>query len=634
MPTVRLIAAGAVALVGALVLAPLGSADAAATSTLPAGFATYVRSDLSPEQWSLTATHAEAAWTKATGSGVVVAVIDSGVDASNPDLSGQFVAGAHLADDGVTIASGSATDQLGHGTHVAGIIAAKRDGHGITGIAPDAKIMPINVDSPFLTGTAVGNAIRWAVDHNAKVVNLSLGFSDMKLYDSDVTPICSAAAYAESHKVVVVAAAGNDGEGDNFPQAPAACGTVLSVTDLDSTMHVTSYSSFDGSVALAAPGDQIYSTVPSFVSTTDYAVMSGTSMASPFVAGVAALVLQQHPTWTPAQVRSRLESTAEDLGPTGFDPRYGYGAVDPAAAVGATAPPPAATPALTANAFGFGNHYDSAGNLVINETLVSWIPDPTATVTGYTVTAYTPSGTTVKTLPATAVRWEAPYTIGGYVVTAQTAAGPIVAPPVWYSLAEQTPPSSFQVKALQTVRATWNSKAGVVVSWTNPAANKGHADGVFIQLDGQIVGQHNGTMPTHLTIPAAHVPPGDLTVDVFVQSSVDGTIAASHTRLSARVPFSATGTRIGSSRYRVTLQLAPSWGRKACHSVHCNGVAVHVVSVGRTYGDYLDELGQAVVTVRNKAHLTKLTVRVVSVSSKYRKLDMTSLKVVLPPLKG
>ena len=94
------------------------------------------------------------------------------------------------------------------------------------------------------------------------------------------------------------------------------------------------WSSFDGSVAVAAPGDDVYSTVPSFVSRIGWATMSGTSMAAPFVSGVAALLLAEHPQWTPAQVAARIESTATDVGPPGVDPRTGHGVVDPAAAVG------------------------------------------------------------------------------------------------------------------------------------------------------------------------------------------------------------------------------------------------------------------------------------------------------------
>jgi subtilisin family serine protease len=632
MPKSRLVAVVAVPVVAAgLALVAPESPAVAAGPTFPAAFTAYLQADRSGEQWSLTATHAAAAWTKATGTGVVVAVVDTCVDDSRPDLSGALVAGAHLSDNGTTILSGSGTDLSGHGTHVAGIIAGDRDGHGITGIAPGAKIMPIDIDNPDLSGVAIGNAIHWAVDHHADIVNLSLGVDDLPLFADNVKPVCDAAAYAESRGVLVVASAGNDGQGDNFPEAPAACGTVLSVAALDSTMRVTAWSSFDGSIDLAAPGDAIYSTVPTFANPTGFGLSSGTSMAAPFVAGVSALVLQQHPTWTPAQVRSRLESTAEDTGPLGFDPRNGFGAVDPAAAVGASAPAPSPAPALTANAFGFGDKFDDFG-LVISETLVSWVPDPTATVTGYTVTTYTPSGTTVKSLPATAVRWETPTTTGGYVVTALTAAGPITAPPVWYSKADDTPPSSFQVLALQKLKAVFTTAGQVIVSWTNPAANKGHADGVFISLNGETVASHMGAMPTHLTIPASRVPPGDLTVDVFVQSSQDSTLAVSHTKLGAHVPFIARGSRIGTSRYRITLILAPSWGRRACGSARCNGARLKLVSGGRTYSDYLDEHGQAVFTVSGKARVPYLVVKVNAASSKFRLLNVARIHVGFSPI--
>src|SRR3954451_19134633 len=270
------------ALAGGVVLLAPATGASAAEPVLPAAFTAYLQADRSGQQWSLTATHAAAAWTKATGAGVTVAIVDTGVDGTRPDLAGKLVGGAHVADDGTTIVAGAMTDQDGHGTHVAGIIAANNDGHGITGIAPGAKIMPINVDTTFLTGLAVGNGIRWGVDHGAKVINLSLGMDDVPLFADDIAPVCNAAAYAESKGVVVVAAAGNDGEGINLPEAPAACTGVLSVAALDSTMRVTEWSSFDGTIDLAAPGSQIYSTLPEVVSSTGYGLESGTSMAAPF----------------------------------------------------------------------------------------------------------------------------------------------------------------------------------------------------------------------------------------------------------------------------------------------------------------------------------------------------------------
>jgi hypothetical protein len=183
------------------------------------------------------------------------------------------------------------------------------------------------------------------------------------------------------------------------------------------------------------------------------------------------------------------------------------------------------------------------------------------------------------------------------------------------------------------VKGTFTTKGSLVVSWTNPAANKGHADGVFVSLNGEIVAQHSGPMPTHLTVLPSHVPPGDLTLDVFVQSSADGTVAVTHSTVKARVPFSGTGTRVGSTRYRVTLQLAASWGRSVCHSAHCSGVKVRVTLGGRSYADYLDERGQAVVTVLSKPRLPFLLVKVTAVNSKYSKLNMARVHVVLSRLK-
>lgn len=546
--------AAILALGGLLTVAGTTSADAAAP-VVPAALSAYVKADRSADQWALKSTHAAAAWTKSTGVGVTVAIIDTGVDESNPDLQGQLVTGAHVDKTGALVA-GDLTDTYGHGTHVAGIIAGNANGHGITGIAPGAKIMPINVDSPLLDGVTVGTAIRWATDHGAGVVNLSLGFDDIKLFQSEIAPICAASKYAHDHGVVVVASAGNDGEGLDLPSAPADCGDPISVAALDNTLQTTSWSSFDPSVSLAAPGANIYSSVPTVLSRDRYAVLSGTSMSSPFVAGVAALVLQVHPTWTPDQVKSDLVDTAEDLGPSGFDPRYGYGAVDPAAAVGASAPAPVATHFLTALATGLPSKFDSDGDPVFDHTLVSWQPDATAKVTGYTVAAYGPTGTTSIDLPGTAVRWVTTATTGGYVVTAHTSGGDIVAPPAWYSVKDDPSYGLTPVKAVQHLKARYDSHGRVVVTWTNPKANKGRADVLFVSINDQLVTFKSGPIPTHITVPASRVPVGDLRVEVDVISSQDFTDAEASVKLGRRCrspdppPPPATGGTASSSTSR------------------------------------------------------------------------------------
>jgi hypothetical protein len=148
------------------------------------------------------------------------------------------------------------------------------------------------------------------------------------------------------------------------------------------------------------------------------------------------------------------------------------------------------------------------------------------------------------------------------------------------------------------------------------------------------VATHTGTVPTHLTVPASQIPPGDLTLDLFVESSVDGTLAASHATMGARVPFSASGLRVGSTRYRVTVQVAPSWARRVCHTTHCNGTQIRLILGGKTYSDYIDEDGQAIFTVVGRSKATSLSVALRSASSKYKHLNMTYLRVSLPSLKA
>jgi subtilisin family serine protease len=602
-----------------------GTARAAAPS-IPAALKTYVQADRTSDQWSLASTHASAAWTKATGAGVVVATVDTGADATNPDLAGQLVPGAHANKLGQIVA-GSAADTDGHGTHVAGIIVGKADGHGITGIAPGAKVMPINYVSALTTGNTVGAGIRWATDHGAKIVNLSLGEWDIKLNQSDVAPVCAATKYAHDHGVLVVASAGNNGEDLDLPSAPADCGDPISVAALDNTLQTTSWSSFDPSVTLAAPGANIYSTVPTFLSRTRYAVLSGTSMSAPFVAGVAALVLQQHPDWTPDQVKTHLEDTAKDLGPTGFDPRYGYGAVDPAAAVGAVAPAPVATHVLTALATGLPSRFDSNGEPVFDHTLVSWEPDATAQVTGYTVTAYTPKGTTTTNLPGSAVRLVTTVTTGGYVVTAHTSTGDITAPAVWYSTADDASAELTPIHAVQHLKAHFTAKGKLAITWLNPKANKGRVDLVFVVVNDNLSYVHQGKVSDHVTLSGAAVPPGDLAVVVDVVSTQDFSDASAKTKLGARVPLSGSAVRAGYGRYRLTLDLAASWGHRACSLTTCEGVKLYVVSGGKVYAAYLDSNGEAVLTIRNKNHLKVLGVRVRSASHHYHHLDMAKLRL-------
>ncbi|GIF13025.1 S8 family peptidase [Actinoplanes teichomyceticus] len=288
---------------------------------------------LRSRQWDLTRINAPAAWARSTGAGVTVAVIDTGVDARHPDLAGQVLTGW----DAIAGRAGGDTDPQGHGTHVAGTVAALTgNAVGVSGVAPDVRVLPVRVlnatGSGYDSDTAEG--IVWAADNGADVINLSLGGT---AHSSAVT---SAVAYARSRGVVVVAAAGNERTKGSPASYPGADQGVIAVAATDSADTVAPYSNAGDYVDVAAPGSAVLSTYPTALGSSGYATMSGTSMASPHVAAVAALLVAARPGLTPDQVESALEASAVDLGPAGRDTDYGHGRIDAAAALARIAPAP------------------------------------------------------------------------------------------------------------------------------------------------------------------------------------------------------------------------------------------------------------------------------------------------------
>jgi subtilisin family serine protease len=254
-----------------------------------------------------------------------VAVVDSGVQANHPDMAGRVRPGAAIVNGDVQSGAGG-TDVNGHGTHVAGIIAAGENGVGIIGIAPQVTILPVRVLDAQGVGpnSDIGEGITWAVDHGAKVVNVSIGS------DTKAASVTAAVNYAVTHGVVVVAAAGNGGPGGN-PRYPAALPETVAVGALGQNGDVASYSTTGSYVDVTAPGSNIYSTkIPSV-----WGMNSGTSMASPHVAALIALIIDARGAISPANMLRRLTSTATDAGPPGFDPAYGWGCINPIAAVNA-----------------------------------------------------------------------------------------------------------------------------------------------------------------------------------------------------------------------------------------------------------------------------------------------------------
>ncbi len=284
----------------------------------------------------------------ATGAGVIVGIVDTGIDLDHPEFTGRIAAGGTCFGDPTTACAGAAAfgaDDNGHGTHVAGIVAAANDGVGKTGVAPGASLLPVKVLDASGSGSYldVANGIVYAAANGAKVINMSLGGSSPSL------TLLSALQQAAPSSVIV-AAAGNSGN-RTPPLYPAAYATALGVVgsmiivgSVDANNHISSFSDTPGAggcvnsrtartcykdVFLVAPGRNIFSTYPE----ESYATLSGTSMATPYVAGAAALVLSAAPYLTPKQVVSILLSSAIDLGTRGTDTVYGRGLVNPAGAL-------------------------------------------------------------------------------------------------------------------------------------------------------------------------------------------------------------------------------------------------------------------------------------------------------------
>ncbi|MEB3196024.1 MAG: S8 family peptidase [Candidatus Sericytochromatia bacterium] len=286
-------------------------------------------SALSPfgDLWGLGKISLPAVWNAHSGHpAVTVAVIDTGVDAMHPDLAGTIVPGTSLIGG-----STGPQDDHGHGTHVAGVIAANRmDGRGVYGVAPACRIMPVKVlnhEGKGDTGDIVAGLI-WAVNHGAKVVNMSLGGT------GGSRALMEAVRYAQSKDVLVVAAMGNEGE--NAQEYPAGYPGVMAVGATDDADRLADFSNYGSWISVAAPGVAILSTLPTQTvsvnrnegKSRNQDLMDGTSMAAPFVAGLAALVRSAYPQLTAPQVKVRIERSADDLGAKGFDERFGWGRIN------------------------------------------------------------------------------------------------------------------------------------------------------------------------------------------------------------------------------------------------------------------------------------------------------------------
>ena len=281
-------------------------------------------------EWNMDLIQVPDVWSISTGSGVKVAVLDTGIDNDHDDLN--VVGGVGFADrNPVRVkVTDEWNDDYGHGTHVAGIIGALDNEIGVVGAAPDISLYAVKVMNSRGWGytSDIIAGIDWSWRNDMDIVSMSLGgASYIQAYQDTINA-------AHDNGVLIIASAGNGGDGDiSTPETsyPAAYNNVVAVAATDSSNNVALWSNSGSHVDIAAPGVGIRSTYNNGL----YLSMSGTSMSCPHVTGVAALVLAKDPSLAPSDVEYILTSTATDLGATGFDNSYGYGLVNADAAVAA-----------------------------------------------------------------------------------------------------------------------------------------------------------------------------------------------------------------------------------------------------------------------------------------------------------
>jgi subtilisin family serine protease len=281
------------------------------------------------DEWGLEAVEAPRAWSLTCGySSVTLAVLDTGTDLDHPDLVDKVRTDLDydfVNDDNV------ADDDAGHGTHVSGIAAAATNNErGVAGLGWETTLLPIKVldDTGYGNTEDLADAIRYAADNGADVINMSLGGEGISCSAEGLWYMREAISYAYEQGVVLIAAAGNTGT--NTDIFPANCEHVLGVAATSSSGSRATYSTYGDHVSVAAPGSYIYSTgwAGEAYCSSGYCYKSGTSMATPHVAGLAALLSAHYPDYTPDQIASAILDNAEDRGAEGWDPYYGCGTIN------------------------------------------------------------------------------------------------------------------------------------------------------------------------------------------------------------------------------------------------------------------------------------------------------------------
>ena len=265
-----------------------------------------------------------------SGEGVVIAVIDTGIDASHPDLAGVVIGGADFSGAGTPGGTSPVGPSGFHATMVASLIAGQgRITGGVIGIAPNAKLLSISVGLGLEgadTDRQIAQAVRWAADQGADVINLSVSRASRNWPAS----WDEAFLYAMEKDVVIVAASGNKLDGLSSPTAPATIPGVISVTAVDREGNASAVSGAEGiGISVAAAGIDMVGSYPN----QDAKKWSGSSAAAPIVSGLLALMIEADPSASSSDLIERLISTAKDLGEKGYDKDFGYGLISPSSAV-------------------------------------------------------------------------------------------------------------------------------------------------------------------------------------------------------------------------------------------------------------------------------------------------------------
>lgn len=286
-------------------------------SFLKEEFVVYIEDDIPVQiqaeviDWGITHIHADDVWPTSTGSGVRIAVLDTGVDIDHEDIRFNLLAGYDFVNNDT-----NPSDDNGHGTHVTGIIIAQQNNIGLRGVAYQSEIIPVKVldenGDGFLSDIIAG--INYAIEQDVDIINMSFGTLE------EVESLHDAIKLAHNAGIILIGAAGNENGDDCF--YPGAYPEVICVVAIDEQNEILSFSSTKGDIS--APGDSIYST---YLDGT-YRRFSGTSMATPFVSGTAALLKSVCAQCSVSEIRDAIVTTATDLGESGFDTIYGNGLIN------------------------------------------------------------------------------------------------------------------------------------------------------------------------------------------------------------------------------------------------------------------------------------------------------------------